>query len=273
MSSRGPATPASANGHFGPLLRHWRQVRRLSQLDMASAAGISVRHLCFLERGRAQPSRDMAWLLGAALDLPLAERNALGAAAGFVPRFTDHPAEAEDLQPVRQAFDFILRQQEPFPGLVIDGGWDIRLRNGAAERIFAPFRAAYAMPPALAGNAMHVVFHPHGLRPFITNWIDFAGQLLELLHREVALGHAAARRLREEVMAYPDLPAGWHRPGQAVTAPVVPMRLAMGALRLAFFSTITVLAMPTDAALQTLKIECLHPADAQTAATARRLAA
>ena len=34
---------------FGHLLRDWRQRRRLTQLDLADAAGVSTRHVSFLE--------------------------------------------------------------------------------------------------------------------------------------------------------------------------------------------------------------------------------
>ena len=50
------------------------------------------------------------------------------------------------------------------------------------------------------------------------------------------------------------------------------MQLQKAGLRLAFFSTFTTLAMPTDAALQKLKIECFYPADSTTAEKARELA-
>jgi hypothetical protein len=50
------------------------------------------------------------------------------------------------------------------------------------------------------------------------------------------------------------------------------MQLAKGEYRLAFFSTFTTLAMPTDAALQQIKIECFFPADNATAGKARQLA-
>ena len=116
-------------GHFSSLLKHWRNVRRLTQIELAADANVSARHLCFLETGRSQPSREMVQLLGSALDLPLEERNALHVAAGFVPPYGDKGLAAENLQPVRQALDFILRQQEPYPGIVIDGHWDVRMRN------------------------------------------------------------------------------------------------------------------------------------------------
>ena len=49
----------AAEAPVGELLRQWRQRRRLSQLDLAGEAGVSARHLSFVETGRAQPSRDM----------------------------------------------------------------------------------------------------------------------------------------------------------------------------------------------------------------------
>ncbi len=262
-----------ATGHFSSLLKHWRAVRRLTQIELAGDANVSARHLCFLETGRAQPSREMVQLLGSALDLPLEECNALHVAAGFVPPYGDRGLAAENLQPVRQALDFILRQQEPYPGIVIDGRWDVRIRNQASRRLFKAFHQSYEMEADIAENAMHVVFHPKGLRQFITNWDEFAGQMIQILHREVAQGGRVAAQLLDEIMVYPGLPAEWRLPrNPAGSSPVMTMQLRKGDFRLAFFSTFTTLAMPTDAALQKLKIECFYPADCATAAQARELA-
>jgi transcriptional regulator with XRE-family HTH domain len=278
MSSQHSNTQASnthdvATGHFSSLLKHWRNVRRLTQIELAGDANVSARHLCFLETGRAQPSREMVQLLGSALDLPLEECNALHVAAGFVPPYGDRGLAAENLQPVRQALDFILRQQEPYPGIVIDGRWDVRIRNQASRRLFKAFHQSYEMEADIAENAMHVVFHPKGLRQFITNWDEFAGQMIQILHREVAQGGRVAAQLLDEIMVYPGLPAEWRLPrNPAGSSPVMTMQLRKGDFRLAFFSTFTTLAMPTDAALQKLKIECFYPADSATAEKARELA-
>lgn len=51
MSSSLATTPAGVGG----LLREWQQRRRLSQLDLASEAEVSTRHLSFVETGRAEP--------------------------------------------------------------------------------------------------------------------------------------------------------------------------------------------------------------------------
>jgi len=256
MTVQHPILHDVAAGHFSSLLKHWRNVRRLTQIELAGDANVSARHLCFLETGRAQPSREMVQLLGSALDLPLEERNALHVAAGFVPPYGDRGLAADNLQHVRQAFDFILRQQEPYPGIVIDGHWE-----------------SYEMESDIADNAMHVVFHPKGLRQFIVNWNEFAGQMIQILHREVAQGSSVAAQLLDEIMTYPGLSAEWRRPrNPAASSPVMTMQLAKGGFRLAFFSTFTTLAMPADAALQKLKIECFYPADSVTAEKARELA-
>ena len=260
-------------GHFSRLLKHWRGVRRLTQIELAADANVSARHLCFLETGRSQPSREMVQLLGSALDLPLEERNALHVAAGFVPPYGDKGLAAENLQPVRQALDFILRQQEPYPAIVIDGHWDVRIRNQASAGLFKPFFDSYQMEKTLADNAMHVVFHPGGLRQFILNWDEFARHLIQILHRDVAQGSRAAAQLLDEIMAYPGLSADWRLPRHSqASSPVMTMQLAKGDYRLAFFSTFTTLAMPTDAALQQIKIECFFPADDATAEKARQMA-
>lgn len=44
------------DNRVGTLLREWRSRRRLSQLDLALEAGISTRHLSFVETGRSKPS-------------------------------------------------------------------------------------------------------------------------------------------------------------------------------------------------------------------------
>lgn len=75
--------PRAAANDVGALLREWRMVRRLSQLDLALDAGISARHLSCVETGKAHPTREMVGRLADTLAVPLRERNALLLAAGF----------------------------------------------------------------------------------------------------------------------------------------------------------------------------------------------
>jgi transcriptional regulator with XRE-family HTH domain len=266
-------TTRVANGlTFGRLLRHWRQARGLSQLALALDAEISSRHVSFLETGRTTPSREMVQRLGAVLDLPLDERNALALAAGYAPAYGERELAAPELAHVHRALSFILRQQEPYPAIVVDRTWNVVMHNEASTRIFGRFRAA-RLSPDVAGNALLATFHPDGIRQFIVNWEELAGPLIHTVHREAATSEAAAR-LRDALLAYPGVPARWKVPDPiAAAAPVLSMQLKRDDLSLAFFSTITTLATPQDVTLQQLRIECFHPADTATEAIARQLAA
>ena len=258
---------------FGTVLRRWRTARSMSQLTLATEAGISTRHLSFLETGRAQPSREMVQLLAGMLDVPLGDRNALLVSAGYAPAYGERPLSAPELEPVRRALEFTLRQQEPFPALVVDGEWNIVMRNQGAARIFDLF----VTPDCEDGevpNVMRTVFCPEGIRRYIVNWEELAECLVNSLHRQVAAtGNEAMARLRDELLAYPGVPARWSVPDPTVAMPpLVGMQLKKDDLSLTFFSMITTLGTPRDVTLQQLKIECFFPADAATEQLARRMA-
>ena len=267
-------TRAQGRGRaFGRLLRQWRAARGMSQLALATEAEISGRHLSFLETGRAQPSREMVQLLGNVLNVPLGERNALLLAAGYAPVYGERELGGPELRHVRRALEFILRQQEPYPAIVVDRCWNIVMANAATRRVFGLFQGPAPLSAQHEGNALHAIFHPDGLRQFVVNWSELAGPLIHEVHREAAT-NAALERLRDELLAYPDVPARFKVPDPAAgAAPLLAMRLKKGDLALAFFSTITTLATAQDVTLQQLRIECFHPADAETEAIALRLAA
>ncbi len=260
---------SSATPAFGRLLKQWRTTRHMSQLTLATEAGISTRHLSFLETGRAQPSREMLQLLACMLDVPLGERNALLVSAGYAPMYAERPLGSPELAPVRRALEFILRQQEPYPALVLDGDWNVVMHNAAAVRMFEPFKAG-----GQTANVMHKVFDPNALRPFIVNWEEIAACLMHNVHREIAAtGSESLVALRDALLAYPGVPALW-RTADAVSPvdPLVAMHLRKGEASMAFFSTVTQFATACDITLQQLKIECFFPADGATEQLSRRLA-
>ena len=111
---------ASTTAGFGPMLREWRKARGASQLELALNCGLSQRHLSFLESGRSRPSRGMVLHLASALDVPLGQQNAMLLCAGFAPVYKERGLDAADMKPVDLALDHALRQQEPYPALVVD---------------------------------------------------------------------------------------------------------------------------------------------------------
>ena len=131
--SEQPSEPA-----FGRLLREWRSRRRVSQLDLAAEAGVSSRHVSFIETGRSQPSREMVLTLSNVLDVPLRDRNELLMAAGYAAIYRATDLDAPALELARRALEFMLRQQEPYPAIVVDRGVDdsqSEQRRRAARRI------------------------------------------------------------------------------------------------------------------------------------------
>ena len=211
--------------------------------------------------------------LAGVLDVSLADRNALLLAAGYAPAYRARELGAPELEHVRRALDFIMKQQEPYPALVVDGAWNVVMGNGAARRIFGRFQGG-VLGGKEARNAMHMVCHPDGMRRFIVNWEEFAGPLVQMIHRETAGGgNAEACRLRDALLAYPGMPSRWSVPDPAAPVPpVLTMRLKKDDFSVAFFSTLTTLATPRDITLEQLKIECFYPADFATETTLRRLA-
>lgn len=257
---------------FGALLQYWRKARSLSQLALAHEACVSPRHVCFVETGRARPSREMVLQLATALDVPLREQNALLLAAGFAPIYREAPLDSPEVAPVRRALDAILKQQEPFPAVVVDRHWDILQTNAGGARFFSLLLGDPA--PAGSPNVLRLMFDPQGLRPYVTNWDAVAATLVRRAHREAVGGvrDPGLSTLLAEVLAYPDVPARLRAPDlMTPQLPVVPVCFAKGGETFDFFSTITTLGTPQDVTLQELRIECFFPANVATEERARRV--
>jgi transcriptional regulator with XRE-family HTH domain len=260
---------------FGLALREWRTRRGLSQLALSGNAGVSSRHLSFVETGRAQPSREMVLLLARALDVPLRDRNDLLSAAGYAPVYRATKLDAPALAQARRALDFVLRQQEPYPAIVIDRHWNILQANDGTSRL-VELLLEPSVPADLGLNAMRLMLHPRGFRSHIVNWEAMAAALVQWLHRDIlsGLGDAETRRLLDEVLAYPGVPRQWGRLDlDASTDPFLPIEFRRGDVELRYFSMLTNLGTPHDITLQEIRIESFYPADSATEETARRHAA
>jgi transcriptional regulator with XRE-family HTH domain len=238
---------------IGHMLREWRQRRRLSQLELALAAGVSTRHLSFVETGRSRPSPDMVLGLADQLDVPLRERNQMLLAAGYAPRFASRGLEDPE---VRAALGRVLDAHEPYPALAVDRGWNLVASNAALGPLLDGVSEALLAPPV---NALRVALHPEGLAPRIANLAQWRGHLLHRLERELAVsGDGELRALLHELRTYPGPEP--ELPGPA--AIMVQLHLTNG---LAFFSTVTTFGTALDVTVAELSIEAFFPADAQTA--------
>ena len=268
-----PSTAAPIG--FGPLLRDWRTARRMSQQQLAIESEVSTRHISYVENGKSSPSREMVLILASALDLPLRARNSLLSSAGFAPVYRETDLSEPEMQPVRHAFDTILSHHEPYPALVLNRAWDVVKMNNAFMRLFA-FLLEPPFDPIVGENVMHSLFHPQGVRPYVENWDEVAGFLIDRLYREsiTELETSDSRKLLDALLAYPGVPAGMTEIDLASAPRVcVTVDLDKDGTRLKLFSTLTTLGTPMDVTAQELRIESYFPADDVSGEWLRKAAA
>ncbi|HWE11430.1 MAG TPA: helix-turn-helix transcriptional regulator [Solirubrobacteraceae bacterium] len=261
---------ATASGRVGTLLRDWRQRRRMSQMELALDAGVSTRHLSFVETGRSQPSPQMVLHLAERLEVPLRERNQLLLAAGYAPRFARRALDDPELAAVRDALGHVLVGHEPYPALAVDRHWDLVASNAALGPLLDGVAPELLAPPV---NCMRLALAPDGLAPRILNLGEWRGHLLHRLHRQVRLtADDALAALYDEVAGYPG-------PGLSAAdmpdsgAIMVQLRLATAdGGELHFFSTVTTFGTAVEVTVSELSVEAFFPADAATADRLREAA-
>jgi transcriptional regulator with XRE-family HTH domain len=278
MSTHSVPASASPVDTFGPMLRAWRRRRGASQLSLALQSGVSQRHVSFLESGRARPSREMVVQLSTALDVPLRQRNEMLLAAGFAPAYRESSLAAPELAPVRRAIDFILKQQEPYPAVVIDRLWNLLQANDAANAftVFLFEGAPPAPPPGKGPNLLRWILDPKALRSKISNWQEVARYLVATTYAEIlaAGGEPKALAFIEEIMAYPDVPASFRKLRfEERPPPMLTVDYLVGGKALSVFTTIATLGTPQDITLQEVRVESFFPADDRSDALFRSLAA
>lgn len=251
---------------FGPLLRHWRTTRRLSQLDLALEANVSARHVSFLETGRAAPSRSMVQQLADVLAIPRGERNSIYEAAGFRGLYQRKPLDDQQLAPVRQAMQRLIQNHSPYPAIVKDRLWRVVDMNPSAQMLFG--LAGIGMGDSL----LDALAAPDQGRDFIENWGEVGYYTMQRLRAEARIAggipelDAAAVHLARD----PDI---------AAFQPSVPMPAIVSTIfrsadfRLPLFSTFAQFGGAEDLTLNELVIELMFPANAEAETLLATLAA
>ncbi|MFI0448190.1 helix-turn-helix domain-containing protein [Actinomadura sp. 6N118] len=251
---------------FGTLVRYWRRVRAMSQLDLASAAMTTPRHMSFLETGRSNPSREMVLRLAGALEVPLRDRNGLLLAAGFAPLFPHRSLDDPALDRVTMAIGRMLERHDPFPAIVLDRGWDLLRANHGAARLFGGLMAPDPIPDGV--NVLRLILEPGPVRDGIANWDQVAPALLERARREAVGGvlDLATAELVQELRARPEVEALIAAaPTIAPLVPVIDVHFRLGADLLRFFSVVSSIGTPVDVTAQELRVEAFFPSDDETA--------
>jgi transcriptional regulator with XRE-family HTH domain len=254
---------------LGSLLRYWRGVRGVSQLDLSLDAGISQRQISFIESGRSVPGRQTLLDLAQSLEVPLRERNLLLLSSGYAPMYSEAGWSAQEMARVSAAASRVLLQHEPFPALIMDRYWNVLQVSRSTLHFFNSFIDMQARTGPR--NMLHLIFDPQGLRPHIADWENVARSLIQRVRRE-SLGQVIdpqTRQLLDALFGYPDVRAEWLSQGFSGSEsglPVVPLGFIHGGAVLNYFSMVSTVGTPLTVASQELRIECLFPADDATEA-------
>jgi transcriptional regulator with XRE-family HTH domain len=238
----------------GRRLKHWRQHRGLSQLELALRAQVSQRHVSFVETGRSRPRRDVVLRIAEALEIPIRERNTILEFAGLAPSYPEVPLSSAAIAPFREAVRRMLTAHEPYPAYVINRWWEVVDANAAGRRLF----------PQLGSGGVNVVdalFSPGAMRDMIDNFSAAGWTLLLRLRREIeeSTGDERLRALLERAEAYMrDVPrTDTHDDSALVVCP----HLRIGGRVIRTLSMMARFGSAREVTLDELRVEMLYPAD------------
>lgn len=249
---------------FSAALKKWRKFRKFSQLDLSLEAGISQRHLSFLESGRSRPGKDTIIELAEALNMPLRDRNQLLNCAGFAAVYQERALDDDTMVTVRSALKMMLDHHEPYPAMAVDRKWNLYMANKASNKLL---NLIGTPDPSLLDdgklNVYRLTFSEHGFRPFIGNWSEIANPLLLRLQREVNDDptNTFLARLMEEMQALSGIESYTAADIAATIAPVLSLNVIVGDIELKLFSMISSFGTALDVTASEIKVETFFPAD------------
>ncbi|TCL09214.1 Xre family transcriptional regulator [Shimia isoporae] len=250
---------------FGAALKEWRRTRRISQLDLGLSAGVSSRHISFLETGRSRPSRGMVLRLCDELEVPIAQRNRMLTAAGLSPAYAERDLSEEEMAPMREAVAWTLERHAPYPALAMDKHWRLVQANRSCATMLAGFgmQEGDSMLDMMTANPV--------VREALENYEEIAEHLLARLRVEAAhFGHDPV--LETAIAQFEEIVGEQGGDPDGIRPAVIPAIYNLGGMRLSLFSTISQFGSTEDIALSELRIEMFFPADEATKAALEAMA-
>lgn len=250
---------------FGVVLKEWRQVRRVSQLDLGLSAGVSSRHISFLETGRSRPSRGMVLRLCDELEVPIAQRNRMLTAAGMSPAYAERALSAEDMAPMRAAVEWTLKRHEPYPAIAMDRHWRLVAMNAVSERLMAGFGVG------VGDSLVDMMVDSKVVRQALVNYEEILRHMIARLRVESAhFGHDTV--LEGGILRMQSVLGDDALNVDGIKPAIIPAVYDFGGMHLSLFSTISQFGSAEDIALSELRIEMMFPADEATRLTLEALA-
>jgi transcriptional regulator with XRE-family HTH domain len=262
----------------GDLLKYWRQVRNVSQMDLALECDTSSRHLSCVETGRAHPSRQLLLRLCNALKIPLRVRNTILISSGYAHIYQDTGLSEPEMQEARLILNKILRLNDPYPAMLIDRCWNIIMCNSSFEVLCQAFIKDATLLQVENLNLLRLIFHPDAMASYIENLPYVYETMMERARRSLIVGdpNNQLADILDEMLQYRPKPqdgmsAMAVNDNQIIDARqpevsimpqlIMPLHFRKDSLGIKFFTTVTTLGSPLNIALQELQIESAYPLD------------
>jgi transcriptional regulator with XRE-family HTH domain len=244
---------------YGEQLRYWRKFRGINQSGLALDCDTSSRHLSCVETERAQPSRHLLLRLCAALDIPLRARNSILISAGYAPLYHETGLSDPEMAQAKELLTNILKSNEPYPTMLLDGNMDIVMRNPYFDLLFRAFSDRPEMLDEEQPNLLLLLFREGGFRAYINN-LPYVFQVMVERARRSLLTGAPGNRLREVLREVAQL-APEDMPGQEppLAQIIMPLQLSRDGLALELSTTSATLGSNLNITLQELFIETAYP--------------
>jgi len=238
----------------GSILQGWRKKRRYTQLNLALDAGLSSKHLSFIETGRSIPSRKMIFNLNQFLLLPRFELNRVLKLAGYAPKFTELSEAHKDLKPIFNIIDRIVVNQMPYPAFVLDRHWNVVRSNQAMNNLLADLGMIKHK------NIIEALTDTEFNKSAIVNFEEVITQLRSRLKSEAAIMCDDKLIDLEKKLTNSLSSNELLEPRSMVLSTV----FNINGKKLNLFSTIAELGAVQDVSIGGFKIELMFPLDAET---------
>lgn len=250
------------NESIGEMLRFWRQLNRISQMDLALDIDISPKHLSFVETGKSNPSRDLVLRIVHSLKLPFRHRNAFLLASGYAPEFEEQPFDGQKMDIVRSALSRMIKKHEPYPAFVVNTSYKILMKNSGYDKIVKFYGGENTLKKY--DNAIRILFSEDGLRNYVKGWPVVEQFLLARLWEEVV-----STQNNELIELYKEISQSRSNSEPIdfkidSNLPIMNLILEKNSKKASFFTMITTLGTPLDLTAQELRLEFLFPSDEET---------
>lgn len=247
----------------GEVLKNWRNLRGLSQIELAMQVGTSAKSLSFIENGRAAPAEPLLERLCSALGLDSRSRDLVRRSAGYTQTYAAPDLPEADMTRLMSALTRTAQKLEPCPAIVMDRRMQPLTANGSAMRVLHWLAGETERFKAGISDLSELCLSRDGLRPYLTNFDEVGKRILNRMYREISVQDqdGSLTRTYERWLAIDGVPAAWGEPPTEVSEPILHFRFLKDGHAVNLESLSFTVGTPTDLNYQEIRLRCFLPLD------------